>query len=123
MKTTITVGGNFVEVVLDDDGGSVTNKGTKVLAGIGVELNLTLPKKRIFCKPCLDWSQRRYHIAGYIGSEINRRCMDLGWLIRVKDSRAVQVTAAGESGLHDAFGLDTIGLLAKPFIQQLHMMG
>ena len=110
-------------VVLGQDGGAVTDTGTAALTEFGVDLSIRRQSKRIFCKPCLDWSQRRYHIAGYIGSEINRRCMDLGWLIRVKDSRAVQVTAAGESGLHDAFGLDTIGLLAKPFKLQLHMMG
>ena len=93
-------------VVLSQDGGNVTDAGAAALTEFGVDLSLKCQNKRIYCKPCLDWSERRFHIAGHVGSEINRRCMELGWLVRVKDARAVQLTAAGQTGLRDAFGVD-----------------
>jgi DNA-binding transcriptional ArsR family regulator len=91
-------------VVLTEDGGEVTQPGTRFLTGFGADLNLR--SKRIFCRPCLDWSERRYHIAGLVGAEIWRRALELGWLKRERDSRAVRLTAAGRAGLLDTFGVD-----------------
>src|SRR5713226_4076174 len=46
-------------IVLSEDGGAVTDAGVRFLTGFGAELS---PRgKRIFCRPCLDWSERRYH--------------------------------------------------------------
>ena len=91
-------------VVLSADGGEVTDAGSKFLREFGVDL--ISPSKRIFCRPCLDWSERQYHLAGLVGSEIWRRCVELGWLVRGRDTRAVRVTPAGRTGLYQAFGLD-----------------
>jgi hypothetical protein len=41
-----------------------------------------------------------------VGAEIWRRCLDLGWLVRERDSRALRLTAAGKTGLFDTFGVD-----------------
>ena len=91
-------------VVLTDDGGEVTQAGMRFLTGFGADLR---PHgKRIFCRPCLDWSERRYHIAGLVGGEIWRRCLALGWIMRERDSRALRLTAAGKMGLSETFGLD-----------------
>jgi DNA-binding transcriptional ArsR family regulator len=91
-------------VVLTDEGGEVTEAGRAFLAEFGADLN---PRsKRMFCKPCLDWSERRYHIAGLVGAEICSRVFALGWLKRERDSRALRLTPAGRSGLRDIFGFD-----------------
>ena len=91
-------------VVLGEDGGEVTERGARFLTGFGADLR---PRgKRIFCRPCLDWSERRYHVAGLVGAEIWRRCLELRWLTRERDSRALRLTAAGKAGLLDAFGVD-----------------
>lgn len=92
-------------VVLADDGGEVTSSGAQFLSTFGVELTPKLKGKRIFCRPCLDWSERRYHIAGHIGAELLRRFVELGWLERDCGSRAVLVTATGKIGLRDVFGV------------------
>jgi hypothetical protein len=41
-----------------------------------------------------------------VGAEIWRRCLDLGWLVRERDSRTLRLTAAGKTGLSDTFGVD-----------------
>jgi hypothetical protein len=82
----------------------VTAAGTRFLAGFGADLSRR--GKRIFCRPCLDWSERRYHVAGLVGTAIWRRCLELGWLARQRDTRALRLTAAGSAGLLDTFGVD-----------------
>jgi hypothetical protein len=62
--------------------------------------------KRIFCRPCVDWSERRYHIAGHVGAEILRRFTELAWLKRDSDTRAVRVTVSGQVGFWHEFGMD-----------------
>ena len=92
-------------IVLTDDGGEVTEAGARLLAAFGAELTPPSRSRRIFCRPCLDWSERRYHIAGHVGAEICRRCLELGWLTRQRDTRALRLTAAGRAGLSNTFGV------------------
>jgi DNA-binding transcriptional ArsR family regulator len=94
-------------LVLSDDGGEVTRAGGKFLGAFGAELN-PVRSQRMFCRPCLDWSERRYHVAGHVGAEICRRCLELGWLARSRDSRALKLTPTGRVGLHKTFGVAEI---------------
>src|SRR5580704_3232960 len=93
-------------IVLTEEGGEVTDAGSRFLTTFGADLASKFRNRRIFCRPCLDWSERRYHIAGLVGSEIWRRCLELGWLTRERDTRALKITAAGKAGLRDTFALD-----------------
>lgn len=91
-------------IVLGDDGGEVTEAGARFLTSFGVKL-APAPRGRIFCRPCLDWSERRYHVAGYVGSEMLRRCLELGWLNRLREQRVITITAIGRTGLLATFGI------------------
>lgn len=87
-----------------EDGGAVTQAGGDFFATFGVDLETRT--RRAFCRPCIDWSERRPHIAGAVGAGLARRCFDLGWIARLRDSRAVTVTAKGRGGLRETFGID-----------------
>jgi DNA-binding transcriptional ArsR family regulator len=90
-------------LVLTPDGGELLPAGVRLLTAFGADL-APPGSRRIFCRPCLDWSERRYHVAGHVGAEICRRCLALGWLARVRDSRALRLTEAGAAGLAETFG-------------------
>jgi hypothetical protein len=91
-------------IVLAADGGAVTDAGARLLLSFGADLQ---PRgRRIFCGPCVDWSERRYHIAGHVGAEICRRCLELGWIARQRATRALLLTPAGRIGLASTFGVN-----------------
>lgn len=93
-------------VILGEDGGEVTTTGMDFLSRFGANLASKPNSRRIYCRPCLDWSERRYHLAGHVGSEICRRCLEMGWLVRQRDTRAVEITPSGQAGLVALFGLE-----------------
>lgn len=93
--------------VLDtsDDGYVVTPGGMQWLNDFGVEEAL-LKKQRMLVVPHhIDWSERRYHIAGVLGAALARRLFDLEWITRTPTSRAIRLTAIGEQALRETFGI------------------
>ena len=92
-------------VILGDEAGEVTASGADFLLKLGVDLSAARAKRRVFCRPCLDWTERRLHIGGAVGAALARRCFELKWIERVRDSRALAITPAGRRGLMDAFAL------------------
>jgi DNA-binding transcriptional ArsR family regulator len=93
-------------VVLSDDGGEVTPVGARFLSTFGVDLRPSNMGRRLFCQPCLDWSERRYHIRRVVGAGLLCRCLELNWFRRERDSHALRLTPAGRAGLADTFGVD-----------------
>jgi DNA-binding transcriptional ArsR family regulator len=93
---------------LSEDGGELTDGGARLLQRFGVAAVPKANNRRIYCRPCLDWSERRYHIAGFVGAEICRCCLERGWLSRMRDTRALQLTPQGRSGLAETFGVQLI---------------
>jgi hypothetical protein len=99
-------------IVLTDEGGEVTSSGGRFLSAFGADLQ---PRtRRIFCQPCLDWSERRYHLKGLVGARILDRLLELGWLKCVSGSRALQLTSSGRAGLSEIFQIEINNDLASP---------
>jgi len=92
-------------IVLTDDGGMVTRAGEKFLSGFGITLDNVKHGRRAFCRPCLDWSERRPHLAGALGAAFADRCFELGWIARIRDSRALKISAKGERGFREVFDI------------------
>jgi DNA-binding transcriptional ArsR family regulator len=91
-------------IVLTEEGGEVTSSGELFLSTFGADLK---PRtRRIFCQPCLDWSERRYHIKGLVGARILDRLLELGWLKCVSGGRALQLTSSGRAGLSETFQIE-----------------
>jgi DNA-binding transcriptional ArsR family regulator len=101
-------------VVLTDDGGMVTRAGEKFFVDVGVPLEDAKEGRRTFCRPCLDWSERRLHLAGAVGAMLAARCFELGWVTRVRDSRALKISAKGERGFKDIFEISLNSDQAAP---------
>ena len=96
-------------IALSEEGGMVTRGGEKFLADFGVRLEEVKRGRRAFCRPCIDWSERRPHLAGALGAALAGRCLELGWVTRIRDSRALKVSAEGESGFRELFGITLSG--------------
>ncbi|WEK51728.1 MAG: helix-turn-helix transcriptional regulator [Candidatus Kaistia colombiensis] len=107
---------------LADGAGLVTPEGDRFLCEFGIDLNRGSGKGRTtgfgartgkrshetsarpLCRTCLDWSERRPHLAGRLGAALCQHLLQKGWIERVKDSRAIAVTPAGSAGFADVFG-------------------
>jgi DNA-binding transcriptional ArsR family regulator len=92
-------------VELGPDGGAVTASGEQLFKAFGVDLAPLKNAKRAFCRPCLDWSERRPHLAGAVGAALFCRCFALGWVARIPNSRAITITPEGRGGFPRAFGI------------------
>ncbi len=79
--------------------------GEAFLTSLGIDLSAGAATRQARCKSCLDWSERRYHLAGSTGRALLARFQDLGWACRVEGSRLVRFSQDGERALTDAFPL------------------
>lgn len=79
--------------------------GRPLFESLGIALAPLEGQRRALCRCCLDWSERRNHLAGALGAALLTRCLELGWARRDKDSRVLRFDAAGEAALHARFAL------------------
>lgn len=83
----------------------VTDRGQVLLAEMGVCLETARAKKRIFAKQCLDWSERRHHIAGALGAALAEACLQRCWVQRTSERRVLSLTPQGKRALSSLLGL------------------
>ena len=92
------------QVILDEEGGLVTDTGRTFLGSLGVQIE-GRSGRRPFCRACLDWTERRWHIGGTIGAAIAERCFELGWVEPQAHNRSVAITPSGERAFEEVFAL------------------
>lgn len=97
----LLVGGEAGGATLDHEAGAL-------LSRVGIDLKMLSKGRRVLCRSCLDWSERRPHIAGALGAAMFDRFGELGWLKRREGSRALILTAAGELGLARIFDVRAV---------------
>ena len=94
---------------LTGDGGIVTDNGVEFLARIGIDVKAMTTRYgrksgRVLCRPCLDWSERRPHLAGMLGATICSHSFEQGWIRRIDGTRAVMITPRGQRIFREEFG-------------------
>jgi len=92
-------------IVPGEEAAEITPAGTRFLAEFGIDVSTLGSTRRHFCRLCLDWTERRPHIAGAVGAALTKRWFDLGWIERMKHGGAVIVTASGQRGFLGTFGI------------------
>ncbi len=79
------------------DGLQVTAAGGRFFEAFGIPLSTLRQGRRPLCRACLDWSERRHHLAGALGAALLARWIELRWLSRSAD-RTVRLTPRGRAG-------------------------
>jgi DNA-binding transcriptional ArsR family regulator len=90
-------------LALGVDGVELTASGEGFFERMGIDAGALRGQRRVFCRTCLDWSERRHHLAGALGASLLARVVALGWATRDKQSRVVRFTENGETALRAAF--------------------
>jgi len=92
---------------LSDSGGfAFTDKGLVWLSNLDIEVASLNKTKRPFARQCLDWTERRPHLAGAAGAALCAQAFSRGWVERIGGGRAVRVTAIGRDAFAAELGLD-----------------
>jgi DNA-binding transcriptional ArsR family regulator len=105
--------------IIDESGAAsgearLTAEGASLLEKIGVDLDALKNGRRAMCRACIDWSERRPHVAGAVGAAILDQSKRLGWVKPRVTGRSLILTAAGERGLDQVFGIAAVRSHAPP---------
>jgi DNA-binding transcriptional ArsR family regulator len=92
-------------VVEDGEDLTLSDDGARLFEGFGIDLATLRRARRPVCRPCLDWSERRFHLGGGLGAAVLTAIYDRGWAKREEGSRVVRFTDSGAVAFHGAFGL------------------
>ncbi|WP_328441419.1 helix-turn-helix domain-containing protein [Streptomyces sp. NBC_00444] len=86
-----------------DTGFALTEAGLRWFDSVGI--GLERKGRRPLARGCLDWTERRSHLAGVAGAALCRHALDAGWCVRIGSERAVKVTPSGERVLGELLGI------------------
>ena len=83
----------------------VTPAGRVAFRSLGIDVDELGGRPRPLTRACLDWSERRHHLAGSLGAALAAELIRRGWMATREASRVVTVTPAGEAALLERFGV------------------
>ncbi|THF51082.1 helix-turn-helix transcriptional regulator [Allorhizobium terrae] len=92
-------------VELSEGAARITRSGHDFFCDFGISLSDTPKRGRPLCRTCLDWSERRPHLAGRLGADLLDRMLALGWVARLPQSRALRITPKGQAGFSAHFAM------------------
>ena len=88
-------------MVSNNAGFDLSAKGSKWFTGMGIDIEALRGQRRILLRPCLDWSERRYHIGGSVAAALLNMMIAEHWIRKNRNSRAVVITAKGRKSIYD----------------------
>jgi DNA-binding transcriptional ArsR family regulator len=83
----------------------LSKDGTKWFSELGIDIGALRKSGRVFARQCLDWSERRNHLAGALGSALAEHLLERGWIERVRESREVRISEFGRRELKERLGV------------------
>lgn len=84
---------------------TITPAGKQLLRTLDIDTDSLYGLRRSFAHKCLDWTERHHHVGGAVGAALLARFLQMNWLARMRETRAVRVTHAGERGFEHVFGI------------------
>ena len=94
---------NYIKMV--EDRYEITEAGWGWLSYLEIDTPALHKIRRPLVKPCLDWSERRYHISGALGAVLLSYMLEKDWVRRISNSREILITSKGRSNLYDLLAL------------------
>ena len=94
------------------EGFALTSAGKQLLRMLDVDTDSLKNLRRSFATKCLDWTERHHHLGGAVGAALLSRFIERKWLARMRDTRALRLTQAGERGFEHVFGVHCAELQA-----------
>ena len=85
---------------------ALTTAGERRLESLGISVDALRLQRRAFSRPCLDWTERRPHLAGAVGAAIAEHALAQRWVAHVPGTRALRVTVEGRRGFLEQFALN-----------------
>ncbi len=92
-------------VVFNHDVLDLSKKGKKWFSGLGIDIGELKQQRRSFLRPCLDWSERRHHIAGSLAAAFLDKMLLFDWIRRTRHSRIIVITSKGQRAFYDHFNI------------------
>ncbi|MFC0775786.1 ArsR/SmtB family transcription factor [Terrimonas alba] len=83
----------------------ITKKGEKWFSNLDIHIDDLKLQRRSFIRPCLDWSERRNHMAGSLAASLLDKMLSSDWVRKIKNSREIIITAKGQKKLAEYFKL------------------
>lgn len=103
-KVAVTLNQALVQqklIKLKDEDYIVTTAGIRWFNNLGIDLEAVQQQKRAFARPCLDWTERKHHLAGALGAALLDQMIAKNWLRRKPNERTVVITGKGEKALYE----------------------
>lgn len=87
---------------------ALSAEGERLIGEFGIDTHALRSQKRAACRVCMDWSERRHHLAGAVGAALLARVIEVGWAVRDRSSRAVYFRPNGERAFRSYFHLNGV---------------
>ncbi|WP_340616671.1 ArsR/SmtB family transcription factor [Xenorhabdus entomophaga] len=91
----------------------LTPTGKDLLISLDIDSDMALSSRRKFACSCLDWSERHFHLGGFLGASLLDTFLKKKWAVRQLDSRELVLTESGKRGLKQKFRVEIDGGMGR----------
>lgn len=91
--------------LVTDSGFALTKAGLAWMSTLDIDVEALRAGRRPIVRPCLDWTERRFHLAGSSGAALCTLAMKKRWVTKIGTGRAVKVTPSGAKALEELLGI------------------